>query len=285
MPLFSLHDINSTRTVLPIHVANNSLQFRDGSLQFPSRIVVGVNKYSGMEYSRYLYKTPFHISFTKFSTTSTGMLEEVTDEEDYSEAKVETVSIFAADCGTSIIAAKGDLFGDRRGWVRARDNLSVTKMQNKFECNNGSSYASKIYISNGQEQVCSKDGGPGPLLLRDHDVPMSCSVVSHPKSDNAKVLMDSKRAGSRSIEPHFIISKHETSDINEKHNLEASTQHADIASVSMKEYVAGDSKLRARLCSIYKDILVVDNISLAKKTVGLLTKKYSHLIHACDTEV
>ncbi|XP_028758125.1 DNA polymerase I B, chloroplastic/mitochondrial isoform X2 [Neltuma alba] len=287
------------RKILSVQVVNNgwlnstvscnSLQFREGSLQFLSRIVIGMNKHNDMEYNRHLYKTPIHGSFMKFSTASTGMLKEVTDEEElnsshYSEAKVQTVSIFAHDCATSNIAAKGELFGDRRGWVRARDNLTVTKMQNKFGCNNGSTYASKICISNGQEQVLSKDGGPRPLLLKDHEVPISSPVASHSKSKNTKVLMDSKRAG-ESIECHLVINKDETSDINENHNLEASTKHADIALMSKTKYVTGDSKLRARLCGIYNDILVVDNISLAKGVVGMLTKKYRHLVHACDTEV
>ncbi|XP_054797248.1 DNA polymerase I B, chloroplastic/mitochondrial isoform X2 [Prosopis cineraria] len=288
------------RKILSIQVANNglqnstvpcnSLQFREGSLQFLSRIVIGINKYNDMEYNCNLYKTPVHVSFMKFSTASTGMLEEVTDAEAlnssrYSEAKVQTVSIFARDCGTSSVTTKGELFGDRRGWMRARDNLTVTKMQNKFECNNCSAHASKICISNAQEQVLSKDGGPGPRLLQDHDLPISSPVVSHSKSKNTKVLMESKWVGSQSIEPHLEISKDETSDINENHNSEASTKYADIASLSRKKYVTGDLKLRVRLCSIFKDILVVDSISLAKEVVGMLTNKYRHLIHACDTEV
>ncbi|KAI9082397.1 hypothetical protein K1719_035820 [Acacia pycnantha] len=228
------------RKILSVQVANNglrnstmscnSLQFREGSLQFPSRIDIGMNKYNDMVYNRNLYKIPIHISFVKFSTASTGMLEEVTDAEElnssrYSEAKVQT------------------------------------------------------------EQVLSKDGWPSPLLLQDHDVPISSPAVSQSKLKNTKVLMDFKREGSQSIDPHLVISKDEISDKNENQNLEASTKHADIASLPMKKHVTGDSKLRARLCSIYEDILVVNNISLAKEVVGLLTKKYRHLIHACDTEV
>ncbi|XP_038690170.1 DNA polymerase I B, chloroplastic/mitochondrial isoform X2 [Tripterygium wilfordii] len=43
--------------------------------------------------------------------------------------------------------------------------------------------------------------------------------------------------------------------------------------------------LQKRLTSIYRDILVVDNISKAKEVVGMLTSRYRHLVHACDTEV
>ncbi|KAL4619141.1 hypothetical protein ACB092_06G058600 [Castanea dentata] len=43
--------------------------------------------------------------------------------------------------------------------------------------------------------------------------------------------------------------------------------------------------LRKRLTSIYDSVLLVDNITIAKEVVGMLTNKYRHLVHACDTEV
>uniref|UniRef100_A0A5B7BSS7 DNA-directed DNA polymerase n=1 Tax=Davidia involucrata TaxID=16924 RepID=A0A5B7BSS7_DAVIN len=43
--------------------------------------------------------------------------------------------------------------------------------------------------------------------------------------------------------------------------------------------------LRERLSRIYDTVLVVDNIFVAKKIVGMLTNQYKHLVHACDTEV
>lgn len=42
--------------------------------------------------------------------------------------------------------------------------------------------------------------------------------------------------------------------------------------------------LRERLNRIYDKVLVVDNISIAKKLVEKLTNEYKHLVHACDTE-
>ncbi|KAK6946876.1 3'-5' exonuclease domain [Dillenia turbinata] len=45
------------------------------------------------------------------------------------------------------------------------------------------------------------------------------------------------------------------------------------------------SDLRKRLCSIYDKVLVVADVSAAKKVVKLLTTKYRHFVHACDTEV
>lgn len=43
--------------------------------------------------------------------------------------------------------------------------------------------------------------------------------------------------------------------------------------------------LRKRLTSNYDSVLLVDNITMAKEVVGMLTNKYRHLVHACDTEV
>lgn len=42
---------------------------------------------------------------------------------------------------------------------------------------------------------------------------------------------------------------------------------------------------RKNLARIYDEILVVDNVSSAKKVVELLTTRYRNLVHACDTEV
>ncbi|XP_057951031.1 DNA polymerase I A, chloroplastic/mitochondrial isoform X2 [Malania oleifera] len=43
--------------------------------------------------------------------------------------------------------------------------------------------------------------------------------------------------------------------------------------------------LHDRLCRIYDEVLVVDNVSDAQKVVRMLRNQYRHLVHACDTEV
>ncbi|KAK2984836.1 hypothetical protein RJ640_004661 [Escallonia rubra] len=48
--------------------------------------------------------------------------------------------------------------------------------------------------------------------------------------------------------------------------------------------VGQKTRLRERLIGIYDKVLVVDNVSLAKDVVRLLTYRYRHLIYACDTE-
>lgn len=42
--------------------------------------------------------------------------------------------------------------------------------------------------------------------------------------------------------------------------------------------------LRERLARVYEKVLVVDNISMARETVSMLTNQYRHRIYACDTE-
>lgn len=39
-----------------------------------------------------------------------------------------------------------------------------------------------------------------------------------------------------------------------------------------------------RLLQIYDEVLIVDNISMAREVVGMLTNQYRHCVHACDTE-
>ena len=43
-------------------------------------------------------------------------------------------------------------------------------------------------------------------------------------------------------------------------------------------------KLRMKLCSIFDKVLVVDNVTVARKVVHKLTHEYKHHVHACDTE-
>lgn len=50
------------------------------------------------------------------------------------------------------------------------------------------------------------------------------------------------------------------------------------------EVVDPQHEQRTKLLRIYDEVLVVDDISTAKIVVQLLTTKYRHLIHACDTE-
>ncbi|OVA11500.1 DNA-directed DNA polymerase [Macleaya cordata] len=45
------------------------------------------------------------------------------------------------------------------------------------------------------------------------------------------------------------------------------------------------AECREKLSRIYDKVLVVDSVSAAKKIVEVLTTKYRHLVHACDTEV
>ncbi|XP_077253959.1 DNA polymerase I A, chloroplastic/mitochondrial-like [Tasmannia lanceolata] len=52
-----------------------------------------------------------------------------------------------------------------------------------------------------------------------------------------------------------------------------------------KEYAIRLAEQRMRLIRIYDRVLVVDNITVAKRVVEKLTKQYKDLVHACDTEV
>lgn len=365
--------MNSGRKIFSLQVANNglqnssmssnSLQFRGGSLHFPLRTVNGMNKYNDMEYRRKLHKIPLCVTFMKFSTASTGMLDETTEEEElYSSHYSEKLT------------------GDRTGWARATYNLTEIKKKNKLGRSNGRAYASEIFVSKGQELARSKNKERNLLVLQDNGEPVSSPVI-HSKSNKTEVLKNSERVGSQPIKSSSLISndthvklnsnhcvdssakytKNATfakqphikfgrnngnafasnifasngqeqalsknggrnllvlqdrgepvpspvihsksnntkvlkdseressqptdSEVNGNYCLDTSAEYATNATFARQAHITGDLKLRDRLCSIYNDILVVDNISLAKRVVGLLTNQYRHLIHACDTEV
>ncbi|OMP04440.1 hypothetical protein COLO4_09635 [Corchorus olitorius] len=58
-----------------------------------------------------------------------------------------------------------------------------------------------------------------------------------------------------------------------------------IASTEETHVVTPEEDMRRRLVKIYDQVLVVDDVSVAREVVKMLTTRYSHLVHACDTEV
>ncbi|OMO74407.1 hypothetical protein CCACVL1_16732 [Corchorus capsularis] len=58
-----------------------------------------------------------------------------------------------------------------------------------------------------------------------------------------------------------------------------------IASTEETYVVTPEEDMRRQLVKIYDQVFVVDNVSDARKVVKMLTTRYSHLVHACDTEV
>ncbi|XWS51898.1 hypothetical protein CRYUN_Cryun11dG0021300 [Craigia yunnanensis] len=50
-------------------------------------------------------------------------------------------------------------------------------------------------------------------------------------------------------------------------------------------HVVSREDIHKQLAKIYDQVLVVDNITVAKEVVLILTTQYRHLVHACDTEV
>ncbi|KAH1239493.1 DNA polymerase I A, chloroplastic/mitochondrial [Glycine max] len=190
----------------------------------------------------------------KFSDMSCGMLEERRYEEDLgslhscnSQVRMAGLAQFPTS------PANGKAFGyNKQAWAEASNKLSKNKKE--IQADNKFRVASNAVTSTGQEQAVSMNHDHAQ---QDLDEPASSSVK------DSKVLTDTKRVGTQLKVPPSEICK-EKSD---------------------KAHSTEQSKLRGRLCSIYEDILVVNNISLAEEVAKMLTVNYRHLIHACDTEV
>ncbi|KAH9621059.1 hypothetical protein KSS87_011840 [Heliosperma pusillum] len=65
----------------------------------------------------------------------------------------------------------------------------------------------------------------------------------------------------------------------------SSSEKCDDYTISGEVDVDNQSKLRWRLCSIMNKVLIVDDITTARRVVHKLTHEYKHHVHACDTEV
>ncbi|XP_019055571.1 PREDICTED: DNA polymerase I A, chloroplastic/mitochondrial-like isoform X2 [Nelumbo nucifera] len=68
-------------------------------------------------------------------------------------------------------------------------------------------------------------------------------------------------------------------------NAEESVETYTISINPRGEYVFHQPEYHEMLSHIYKKVLVVDNIAVAKEIVRMLTTRYKDLVHACDTEV
>ena len=92
-----------------------------------------------------------------------------------------------------------------------------------------------------------------------------------------KLLRESKTAlsanGLSSVKELDVLQ--ETDDLNENSVL------LDLNDSQSDEQQA----LQRRLCCIFDEVLVVDNVLAARKVVHLLTHEHRHRVHACDTEV
>ncbi|CAJ1964226.1 unnamed protein product [Sphenostylis stenocarpa] len=270
------HGISYIRKIQSILIANNILQhsalsFRKG----PSclkRSPFGLNKRKDVEYS---HKSPVYISVKKFSDMSYGMLEERRYEE-------ELGSLHSSNSQVKIMGlAQFPTTPAIQCWVEERNKLCKSKNEicslNKFRV------ASNAVTSTCWEQTVSS------TVEHTHVQPdlyePALPSGKHSKLNNSKELTDTKRVDTQLKLPPSEIPKEIVDRVNDNCNLDTTTKDATNATSVKKACSFEQAKLRGRLCSIYEDILVVSNISLAEEVAKMLTVNYRHLVHACDTEV
>lgn len=274
-------------------VPSNYIQFRADSCCL-KRTSWGLNRYNDMRYKcSFPYETPGRVSFKTFSNASTSMVEEMTEEEELNsllshETQARAVPVAPYNHEFSTTAAKRALSGgDNRGWTREKNKLAEGKKEmndpSKFERKIGSSYASNRFTSVGQKQAVSKNAVSN-LVLQDHSEHVSSSVKSS-VLNHSKVITDSETVVRQFNESSLEISEEKITRVNGDCSFDVTTEESSNATIPREAHGTDKSRLRDRLCSIYEDILVVDNIPLAEEVAKMLTGKYRHLIYACDTEV
>ncbi|KAA8548691.1 hypothetical protein F0562_000375 [Nyssa sinensis] len=83
-------------------------------------------------------------------------------------------------------------------------------------------------------------------------------------------------------DPAPDISRNGATDAIQRHPADGTITNDVIAE---EEHGVCLPDLLRKIACIFEKVLVVDNISAAKKIVGMLTNQYRHLVHACDTQV
>ncbi|KAE8725498.1 DNA polymerase I A [Hibiscus syriacus] len=140
-----------------------------------------------------------------------------------------------------------------------------------------------------------ESSGDTDFLSEDHSPhhPTNTKQISRVKSTSTKRINGSKQLkdsiGAEILSnglPEGTISE----DIQDRGLMEPNIitvgkpNENGVASIEETDLVSRND-IHKQLARIYDQVLVVDNISAAKEVVLMLTTKYRHLVHACDTEV
>ncbi|KAL4559789.1 hypothetical protein LXL04_031935 [Taraxacum kok-saghyz] len=163
-------------------------------------------------------------------------------------------------------------------WIQAREALKATK---EDTC-----VANKVTFS-----VPNIPNPPNiPNLPNVPKVQYAGSVITEPiQHENMQVPLKKAQTMSPQTQGQKIPQKYpENTHVNGVQKKELKLEKPKLEDLNETYIVPIDFKdsshLKKRLTSIYNKVLVVDNISTAKKVVEKLTTEYRHLVHACDTE-
>jgi len=300
-PLFSLYDMNCRGKIKAIQIASNGLRNSTmhsncvrADLLCPKLTSLGLNKHNNTGYKQnFPLKNPVRVTFMKFSNASASMLEEMTVEEEVNSShssETQVIKVDVAPCNPELsttVTERKLAGGDNRGWTLAKNKLAEGKKEmngtNKYERKSNGSHVSNRFASIGRRQVSSTDVVSN-LVRQGHGEHVSSSV-QYSVLNNSKMFTDSETFVHQFNESALEISEEKITKINGDDVLEETAMDSTDVTFDRKARRTDQSKLRDRLCRIYEDILVVDNIPLAEEVVKMITVKYRHLIYACDTEV
>ncbi|KAK8622888.1 hypothetical protein V6N13_117787 [Hibiscus sabdariffa] len=137
--------------------------------------------------------------------------------------------------------------------------------------------------------------GDTDFLSEDHSThhPTSSKQVSRAKSTSTKRINGSKQLKDSigaEVSSDGLLEGPVSDGIKDRGRMDPGiitmekANENGVASIEETDIVPRDD-IHKQLARIYAQVLVVDNISAAKEVVLMLTTKFRHLVHACDTEV
>jgi hypothetical protein len=182
---------------------------------------------------------------------------------------------------------------DKKSWEYEREMVKFCREASK----NGSN---RPHGTSCQVSMFSTNFGQNFMTHVDHAAPVSASkpafaIPSGPASAELKCGEDRNIAmkdvnGRRGLcstehlekvaQPSVFTSR----NLEEKKETSSGPTNGSVNTSTSNEAYC-QPNLHERLNSLYDSVLVVDNVTIAKEVVGMLTNKYRHLVHACDTEV
>ncbi|XAR56672.1 DNA-directed DNA polymerase [Bertholletia excelsa] len=165
-------------------------------------------------------------------------------------------------------------------WIEEASNVRAKRRVAFHDINNnyvGTDVNNWHYVRVGSSHAISsnlvQDGNPSGLIKRTPasvsstlaDIPNKSALKQHSSNNDQSKYNGSLSRGSLEEVKEKILMLNDTSPSN--------------------DHISEQLCLHERLACIYDKVLVVDNVSMARKVVGLLINGQKHRVYACDTEV
>ncbi|KAE8680208.1 DNA polymerase I B [Hibiscus syriacus] len=201
-----------------------------------------------------------------------------------------SISLFGSHC-TPLPTSNNQMSFENSVGTNEINDFKQLKCSSRTVVSTNGSYPGLV-LDNHQELGTGEDTD---FLSEDHSSHhlTSTKQISRAKSTSAKKINGSKQLKvsiGAEVSSDDLLEWPVSDDIQDRGHMDPNMTTMEKANENGVTSIEGThlvsrEDIHKQLSRIYEQVLVVDNITAAKEVVLMLTTKYRHLVHACDTEV